>query len=76
MNTEKENMMRTLADKPRLASAWCSIGIHRWQRWRSYKEDIIETDKLGYSVIQQLRECDDCGLKQLSYTNASHKKIT
>ncbi len=44
----------------------CRFSFHKWTRWRVIHE---KRDILNYHTIEQMRECEYCGLKQLQVTD-------
>lgn len=52
---EKENTLRTLAEKTKLVtSIWCRVGVHNWEQWCA-----PYVVKGGYQNIQH-RYCACC----------------
>lgn len=63
MNSEKENIFRTLKEEPLLMTSFlCRIG---WHRWLKYEKPVLKENGGVYRYIIQYRTCDSCGLQSM-----------
>lgn len=38
---------------------WCWLGFHKWEKWRTFRINYIDT---GGNGIGQRRKCNRCGI--------------